>query len=203
MQKLLREGTKGEELKETEIGLVPESWEVIEFENAILKRRIKVGKIKQQNYKKTGKYPVIDQGQNFIAGYTDEENKVYQGPLPVVIFGDHTRIFKFVDFPFVAGADGVKIILPENNKFHPRCFFYILQNLKMESRGYNRHYPLLKEKKIPLPPLPEQQEIANILSTIDRKIEIEQRRKELLNQLFKTMLHKLISGEIRLRNVEI
>ena len=62
---------------------------------------------------------------------------------------------------------------------------------------------VLKSLKIPRPPLPEQREIANILSTIDRKIEIEQRRKELLKQLFKTMLHKFMSGEIRLKEVEI
>ena len=95
--------------KQTELGSIPEDWEVVIFENAISKKRIKVGKTKQQDYKTFGKYPVVDQSKNYIAGYSDEDNKVYQGPLPVIIFGDHTRIFKFIDFPFIIGADGVKI----------------------------------------------------------------------------------------------
>jgi len=57
--------------------------------------------------------------------------------------------------------------------------------------------------KIPLPPLPEQKQIAHILSVVDEKIEVEQKRKQVLKELFKTMLHKLMSGEIRLKEVEI
>jgi type I restriction enzyme S subunit len=95
--------------KPAAIGSIPEDWEVVKFEDAILRQRIKVGKIKQQEYKKVGKCPVIDQSQSYIAGYTDEADKQYQGTLPVIIFGDHTRVFKFVDFPFVVGADGVKV----------------------------------------------------------------------------------------------
>ena len=62
---------------------------------------------------------------------------------------------------------------------------------------------LLRTFKIPLPPLEEQKQIAHILSTIDRKIEVEEKRKQGLKALFRTMLHKLMSGEIRLKEVEI
>jgi len=203
MQKLFTEGLYGEEQKETKIGLIPKSWEVVRFEDAILKNRYKVGKIKQQDYKEFGKYPVIDQSQNYSAGFSDDDGKVYQGPLPVIIFGDHTRIFKFVDFPFIVGADGVKIIIPNIALYDPRFLYFAFLAMDIPSRGYNRHYPLLREREIPLPPLEEQKEIAHILSVVDKKIEIEQRRKEVLKQLFKTMLHKLMSGEIRLKNVEI
>ena len=68
------------------------------------------GKLKSNDYLKEGKYPVIDQGQSFIGGYTNEEIAFEQGEY--VIFGDHTRILKYVDFDFVLGADGVKILLP-------------------------------------------------------------------------------------------
>lgn len=61
----------------------------------------------------------------------------------------------------------------------------------------------LKNILIPLPPLEEQKQIAHILSTVDKKIEIEQRKKQLLKELFKTMLHKLMRGEIRLKEVEV
>jgi len=203
MQKLFTEGLYGEEQKETEIGLIPKSWEVVRFENAILKEKIKVGKIKQQEYENFGKYPIVDQSQNYIAGFSNDEKKVYKGPLPVIIFGDHTRIFKFVDFPFIVGADGVKILIPNQKIYDPLFLFFALLNLDIPNRGYNRHYSILKEKKLPLPPLKEQKEIAHILSTVDKKIEIEQKKKELLKELFKTMLHKLMSGEIRLKDVEL
>ena len=50
--------------------------------------------------------------------------------------------------------------------------------------------------KLPLPSLPEQREIAEILQTIDQKIEIEKRKKELYEELFKTMLNKIMNQEI-------
>jgi len=62
---------------------------------------------------------------------------------------------------------------------------------------------LLRTFKIPLPPLEEQKQIAHILSVLDKKIEVEQKRKQVLKELFKTMLHKLMSGKIRLKEVEI
>ncbi len=96
----------------TELGPLPEEWRVVRFEQAILRKRVRVGKLKQSEYEVIGKYPVIDQGQNCIAGYTDRDDLVYQGQLPVIIFGDHTRIWKFIDFSFVCGADGTKVLLP-------------------------------------------------------------------------------------------
>jgi len=131
---------------------IPEDWEVVRFGGSILKRRIKVGKIKQQEYKKFGKYPVIDQSQNYIAGFCDDDEKVYRGELPVIIFGDHTRVFKFVNFPFVVGADGVKVLIPNKEIYDPKFLFYAMLTLNIPSRGYNRHYKLLREKKLPLPP---------------------------------------------------
>ena len=174
-----------------------------QIRHSILKRRIKVGKIKQQEYKGFGKYPIIDQSQNYIAGFCDDDKKVYRGELPVIIFGDHTRVFKFVNFPFVGGADGVKVLIPNKEIYDPKFLFYAMLTLNISSRGYNRHYKLLREKKLPLPPLEEQKQIAHILSVVDKKIEVEQKRKQVLKELFKTMLHRLMSGEIRLKEVEI
>ncbi len=186
------------ELKDTEIGKIPVHWEVVSFNKAIIRKRIKVGKVKQKEYKTTGKYPVVDQGQKFIAGYTDQDDLLYQGPLPVIIFGDHTRIWKFVDFPFVCGADGTKIIIPNTEVYHPFFLFLAFQNLNIPDRGYNRHYTLLQEKFIPLPPLEEQHQIARVLQTVDQKIEAEKKRKQALENLFKNLLHNLITAKKRL-----
>ena len=150
----------------TELGALPEEWEVVSFESCIIKKNFKAKKIKQQDYKPYGKYPVIDQGQNMIAGYWDNKNEVFGENLPVIIFGDHTRIIKYIDFPFVPGADGTRILIPNISFISPKFFYYSLLNLKIPSRGYNRHFSLLREQKIPLPPLAEQQKIAAVLSAV-------------------------------------
>ena len=68
-------------------------------------------KLKSQSYCATGELPIIDQGIEFIAGYTDEEIAPVRAGR-YVIFGDHSEHIKYVDFSFVQGADGIKILRP-------------------------------------------------------------------------------------------
>jgi len=153
--------------KMTELGPLPEEWEVVMFSDCIAKQRIKIPpSILKSEYKPMGKYPIVDQSMNFIAGYTDENEKILKQQLPVIIFGDHTRIFKFVDFPFAIGADGTKIIFPKKDTFDPKFLYYYFLNLKIPSKGYNRHFKLLKESFAIRPSLPEQSAIAKVLSTV-------------------------------------
>lgn len=116
----------------------------------------------KSDYLEKGEHPVIDQGQDFIGGYTNDDSRVYKNDLPVVIFGDHTRAIKFVDFPFSTGADGTKILKPSAD-FAPRFFYLAIKSVDLENRGYGRHFKILKETEIPLPPLPEQKRIVKIL----------------------------------------
>jgi len=114
--------------KMTEIGPLPENWEMVKFDKVVKTRGVKVGKVKQSEYGLKGKYPIVDQGQNLISGYWENEEDVYKGKLSVIIFGDHTRIFKFVDFPFVCGADGTKVLIPNLEYYDPRFLFYCFFN---------------------------------------------------------------------------
>ena len=66
----------------------------------VLERVPKILGVLTRHYLKEGKYPVVDQGQSLIAGYTNNEPNAYQGELPIIIFGDHTRAVKFIDFKF-------------------------------------------------------------------------------------------------------
>ena len=117
-----------------------------------------------------GKYPVVSQSQEYIDGYCDFEEKAINN-VPVILFGDHTRIVKFIDFPFVIGADGTKIfkIIAANEKY----IYYWMQfaSNKIVSKGYARHYGLLKKSCLCLPPLAEQKrivdEIEKIFATLD------------------------------------
>ena len=125
-------------------------WQDVEFPAAIKKTMIgKQNQIPTADILPSGQFPVVDQGQAFIAGYSDAAERVIRDGLPLVIFGDHTRCLKFVNFPFILGADGTKVLKPREDLFDAKFFYYALLSLDIPNRGYNRHFTLLKEKKVP------------------------------------------------------
>ena len=136
-------------------------WETKSFEDCI-EPVTYTQKIQRKDFLEDGDYPVISQEAEFINGYWDNAADVFKVDAPVVIFGDHTKILKFVDFDFVLGADGVKV-LPPKSFLLPKFFFYQLQTANLESLGYARHYKLLKELTIAYPKLAEQRRIVGIL----------------------------------------
>ena len=171
----------------------PEHWEILPFTDCLKKVKTKKkSSIPKRDYQESGEFPVIDQGASFIAGWTDLAESVISDNLPVVIFGDHTRVFKYVDFPFALGADGTKLLHVNDDIFAPRFFYYALSNLNVPNKGYNRHYRYLREFSVVCPPLPEQRAIAHILQTIQeaksthqREIALERERKAaLMDYLF-------------------
>jgi len=172
---------------------LPEDWETAEFYDAILKKRPRVGKIKSSDYLSSGRFSIIDQGQQFIAGYSDDASGLYNGLLPVIVFGDHTRIFKYVDFPFLAGADGTQILLPNSQEFDPQFLYFALISLNIPSRGYNRHFSLLKQKRLPKPPLPEQRTIAHVLRRVQRAKEATENVIAAARQLKESLMRHLFT----------
>ena len=142
---------------------LPKGWEIKEFEDC-LEKVVYTNKIQRKDFLADGEYPIISQEQNFINGYWDNSDDLFKVKKPIIIFGDHTQVLKYVDFDFVLGADGVKILQPKNN-IDPRFFFYFLQNINLGSLGYARHYRLLKEIEVSYPKsFPEQQ---RIVATLD------------------------------------
>ncbi|MBA4416735.1 MAG: hypothetical protein C0392_02320 [Syntrophus sp. (in: bacteria)] len=173
-------------------------WTSIEFPLTI--RKIKIGRKNQilaSEIMSSGRYPVVDQGQGFIAGYTNADQKVICNDLPLVVFGDHTRCVKYVDFPFVLGADGTKVFKPNEDLFDPKFFYYALMNVKLPNRGYNRHFTLLTERSIPRPDMDEQRKIAAVLGMVQRAIEEQERLLRLTTELKKSFLHKLFTEGLR------
>ncbi len=136
-------------------------WEIKPFEECI-KKVTYTNKIQRKDFLTEGEYPVISQEEDFINGYWNVETDTFKVEKPVIIFGDHTKVLKYVDFDFVLGADGVKI-LPPLNFLEPKFFFYQLQAANLEALGYARHYKLLKAINIAYPALAEQQRIVAIL----------------------------------------
>ncbi|HEY5585308.1 MAG TPA: restriction endonuclease subunit S [Ruminiclostridium sp.] len=158
--------------------------QIVQYEE-IFKDCTKNGvKIKREDYCEVGRYPIIDQGQEYISGYSDNIEGVYND-VPAIIFGDHTRIIKYIDRPFFLGADGVKLLkckrLDENYKY----LYYALLNAKIPNTGYNRHYKWLKEVEIPYPPLEEQKKIVEILDKASNLIFLRKKQIEKLDLLVK------------------
>lgn len=133
-------------------------------------------KIAQKHYLPIGKFPVIDQGQEYVGGYTDDVAKLVDCELPVIVFGDHTRVVKLVKTAFAPGADGVKILQPDAC-LSPALFEYFSRYLvtKIPDNGYARHYQHLSKSLLPIPPLPEQHRIVakieELFSELDKGIE--------------------------------
>ncbi len=136
-------------------------WQTAPFEECIEKVTY-TQKIQRKDFLDDGAYPVVSQEEDFINGYWDNEADLFKVTTPIVVFGDHTKVLKYIDFDFVLGADGVKILQPRGLLL-PKFFFYQLQMVNLDSLGYARHYRLLKELEIAYPGRPEQQRIVGIL----------------------------------------
>lgn len=154
--------------------------EFINFTDLVIDKSGGNKKLPQSSFAKEGLYPIIDQSQKFIAGYTDDVEFLFKSTnLPVVVFGDHTKAIKFIDFPFVMGADGVKILKPKEN-CDVKYLYHYLRFVKIPDAGYSRHFKFLKEIEIPLPPISEQKRIADILDKAD---ELRQKRQQSIAKL--------------------
>jgi type I restriction enzyme S subunit len=156
-------------------------------------------KVQSRDYKPAGRFPVIDQGQEQIAGWTDDESAVIDAPLPLVVFGDHTRAFKFVDAPFARGADGTQLLRPKP-EIDPLFFFYACRSIDLPARGYNRHFTVLKEKELSYPTGgDEQKAIAGVLrqteSALQKQFELLQTLQELKQATMRELFTRGLRGE--------
>ncbi|WP_283787024.1 restriction endonuclease subunit S [Bermanella sp. WJH001] len=175
---------------------LPKSWEWQRVNDVFYSISVSKNKIKTSDILAEGKVPVVDQGQSFVAGYTDRIELEIQLPGPVIIFGDHTSALKFIDFNFVAGADGVKILRPVcvNEEY----FHLVAKTLPIENRGYGRHYSRLVDNLFPLPPEAEQ---PRIVAKVDELMalcdQLEQQTEDSLTvhqTLVETLLNSLLDA---------
>ena len=141
-------------------------------------------KIQTNEYLPFGKYPIIDQGHEQIAGYTNLEDGLFDD-VPAIVFGDHTRIIKYIDTPFFLGADGVKLLKSKVDNADYKYLYYCLQSIAIPNTGYNRHFKWLKEAQIPLPPLDEQHRIAAVLDKVSDLIAKRHQQLDKLDEMVK------------------
>lgn len=174
-------------------------WSKKSFEDIFIKLSVKKNQIKTNEYLKVGKYPVVDQGQQKIIAYSNDEDKVLKVPdAGLIVFGDHTREIKYIDFDFVVGADGTQVLNTKEG-FDLKFYYYHLLIQKIPNNGYSRHFKFLKELMFYEPPLEEQIAISNVLSTFDHELELLNSELSLLKFQKKGLMQLLLTGKMRVK----
>ena len=146
---------------------LPETWAVKDFKEVVSDNSGGNKKLAKSNFLKEGDIAVVDQGKKLIAGFYNDTSLAVKTQPPYVVFGDHTRAFKYVDFPFIMGADGTKVLQPKKDNCETKYLYYFFLSINVPNTGYNRHFKYLKNLKIPLPPLDQQKNIVAILNAAD------------------------------------
>ena len=157
--------------------------------------------VPSSEYGYTGKIPIIDQSRNYIAGYTDDFDCRIELDVPAIIFGDHTRILKYITFPFAKGADGTQLVVSNDLERMPQSLFYnSLLNVDLSNYSYARHFKYLKEEEILLPSEQLARHFDIIISVQYKAIQSYRDQIRLLTEARDRLLPKLISGEIVIAN---
>lgn len=172
---------------------IPNNWDTVTFDVAFTRITNKVNSVPTSDYQEFGSIPIVDQGKELFAGYVDDESLQFScSPEGLIVFGDHTRIVKFIDQNFVLGADGTQL-LEAKEGFYPKYLYHLLKSKDVPNTGYNRHFKFLKEMIFVKPPFLEQQAIAKALSDIDQLINETVKLLNKKERIFEGFLHSEFS----------
>jgi type I restriction enzyme, S subunit len=129
---------------------IPEGWDVEKVGELLSKEKLP-RKIPSLQYLDIGKFPIIDQSTQFIAGFTNYPECIINTNEPRIIFGDHTRVLKLINFDFARGADGTQILHSNSERLPQYLFYHTLSKIDLSNYGYARHFKFLKDVKVILP----------------------------------------------------
>lgn len=176
---------------------VPEGWKNRTV-GEVIEKPVRSKQIMTSNYQKSGLIPIIDQSRDFIAGYTNDAEALVEKDVPIIVFGDHTRVLKYIQFPFAKGADGTQLIISNCDEMPQSLLYCSLVNIDLSNYHYARHFKYLKAEKILVPTL----EIANMFDKFCSEIfkEIQCKRNQIvkLTEARDRLLPKLMNGEIEI-----
>ena len=181
------------------VNQLPQGWKEVPFNSIFDVCNSGKEKIKQSEYlpKADGLLPVVDQGQNLVSGYSNQFQKVILAKdNPLIVFGDHTRCVKYIDFDFVVGADGTQLIRTKENTL-VKLGYYQLMSANIPNNGYSRHFKYVKEQAYKL--IIDKDEQKYIVDTLDAVAEIIRLRKEniqLTKDLIPTIFHEMFGDPI-------
>ena len=174
-------------------------WATFEFNDIFQKFKYSQKSLQTKDYLEHGKFPIVDQGKQFITGFTNDSNNLIICPSEgLIIFGDHTLVIKYINFDFVLGGDGTQLLIGKKGQV-TAFLYYLLDYNKLNSLGYSRHFSMLKEKTFDVPNISKQKEIVKILSKADKLIEIYSQKLDLLKCQRKALMQRLLTGAIRVK----
>jgi type I restriction enzyme S subunit len=212
MQELLTKGIGHKEFKDTEIGRIPEDWEVVKLGNKELATIIMGQSPPSSTYNREGR------GLPFLQGKM-EFGDVY--PSPVLYCSQPIKIAEPDDILISVRAPvgdvniapyrlcigrGLAAIRFNLNRANHWFYFYYFQKIKnfLENLGKGSTFKAITKEdleslKVPYPLLSEQQKIAEILSTVDKKLEIERKEKARLEKIKQGLMDLLLTGKVRVK----
>lgn len=152
--------------------------------------------------KSEGKVPVLTANKSFILGYTDEDDGIYKRG-DVIIFDDFTCDCKLVNFSFKVKSSAIKLLTTDEKQYSLKFVFEAIKRLNIQPKGHQRHWiSFVQKQKLFIPSLEEQQKIASFFSTLDQKIELNERKLEVLEKLKKGLMQKFFKQELRFKSPE-
>lgn len=179
-------------LKETE-------YNIHTYDDIFVDETSKIIKIKKGDYLEIGKYSIVDQGQEHIGGYTNEERGIYTNT-PFIIFGDHTRTVKYIDFPSFIGADGVKVLNIKEDMseyLDIKYIYYYLTYTDIPNDGYSRHFKYIKKLLYVVPPIEIQKKIVEVLDEAQKLIDNRKKQIELLDDLIESIFYDMFGDPVK------
>ena len=174
---------------------LPEGWEDHKLGDLITRVK-RSRKVRKEDYLEKGSIPCVDQSQSFVGGYTEEAEAEITSPLPLVVFGDHTRVLKFIDFPFACGADGTQLLYPKDARLSIQYFYFAVDNIDLSNYFYARHFKFLKDQKILVPSANIMAEFTDFAKNNLKQISVLRKANHNLACVRDLLLPRLMNGEI-------
>ena len=175
---------------------IPEGWGVESVGN-LLDKVTKAEKIENNSIEFVGRIPVIDQSQKYIAGFTNNQNSLIQPQNGHVIFGDHTRVVKYINFDYARGADGTQVLISNNENISNVLLYHMIEDFDLSNYGYARHFKFLKEKLVIVPDKKISLQFANKADVIYKKTRNNIFENQELTQLRDWLLPMLMNGQAK------
>lgn len=173
---------------------IPAGWSGVYVEDILAKEQ-RHKKIPNSEINTFGSIPVIDQSKSFICGYTDDQEAIISDH-PKIIFGDHTRVVKFINFDFARGADGTQVITSNDKRIPQHLLYQMLTAMDLSNYGYARHFKFLKQQKLVLPAPEVSADYETFASTLYKQILATQTQTQHLTQLRDWLLPMLMNGQV-------
>ncbi len=177
---------------------MPQGWKK-ELVGNVIEKSYRSKQVMTADYLAEGKIPIIDQSRDFIAGYTDDEETLVFLGKPVIVFGDHTRVLKYIQFPFAKGADGTQLIVSKCENMPQSLLYLSLLNVDLSNYHYARHFKYLKAEEIIIPNIEIAAKFDCLVSPIFKKVQILRDQTINAQQARDRLLPKLMSGELEVQ----